>query len=149
MGCLPMSSWSVVQSTLDDAAHHLMHCKAPPTLGLRFALSLTELLLGGCLLCAGGVEPAFVLLSCAGTKRPNLSAEDQARVLAAKRRGEEQLRTSGLGYAIIRPGPLVDEPGGYKALVFDQGDRVTQSVSYADVADICLRTLREPEVRGQ
>ena len=44
------------------------------------------------------------------------------------------LRTSGLGYAVIRPGPLVDEPGGYKALAFDQGDRVTQPISAADVA---------------
>jgi predicted amidohydrolase YtcJ len=29
------------------------------------------------------------------------------RMLAAKRRGEESLRASGLGYTIIRPGPLV------------------------------------------
>lgn len=27
---------------------------------------------------------------------------------------------SGLGYTIVRPGPLVEEAGGYKALVFDQ-----------------------------
>lgn len=43
---------------------------------------------------------------------------------------------------------LQDEPGGYKALVFDQGDRVSQSVSAADVADICLRALHESEVRS-
>jgi uncharacterized protein YbjT (DUF2867 family) len=49
-----------------------------------------------------------------------VDAADLARVLAAKRRGEEHVRASGLGYTIIRPGPLVDEPGGYKALVFDQ-----------------------------
>jgi hypothetical protein len=39
-----------------------------------------------------------------------------------------------------------DEPGGYKALVFDQSNRVGQSVSAADVADICLRALYEPQV---
>jgi hypothetical protein len=44
---------------------------------------------------------------------------------------------------------LQDEPGGYKALVFDQGDRVGQSVSAADVADICLRALHESEVRAK
>lgn len=37
-----------------------------------------------------------------------------------KRQGEEGLRLSGLGYTIVRPGPLLEEPGGYKALVFDQ-----------------------------
>lgn len=61
----------------------------------------------------------------------------------AKRRGEDGLRASGLAYAIIRPGQLVDEPGGYRALVFDQSDRVSQPVSAADVADICLRALHE------
>jgi uncharacterized protein YbjT (DUF2867 family) len=88
------------------------------------------------------------LLSCAGAPRADVLPEDLQRILAAKRKGEEQLRSSGLGYSVIRPGPLVDEPGGYKALVFDQGDRVTQSVSFADVADICLRALHEPEVRA-
>lgn len=42
-----------------------------------------------------------------------------------------------------------NEPGGYKALVFDQGDRIGQSVSAADVADICLRALHEPEARNK
>lgn len=42
-----------------------------------------------------------------------------------------------------------DEPGGYRALVFDQGDRIGQSVSAADVADICLRALHESEARNK
>ena len=97
----------------------------------------------------GGAEPDVVLLSCAGAPRPGLDAADLARLAAAKRRGEEHLRASGLGYTVIRPGPLVDEPGGYKALVFDQGGRVTQPVSAADVADICLRALHEQEARNK
>lgn len=97
-----------------------------------------------------GVEPDFVLVSCAGSAtRPGVELDDLNRIVAAKRKGEEALRASGLGYTIIRPGPLVDEPGGYKALVFDQGDRVGQSVSAADVADICLRALHEPEARNK
>jgi hypothetical protein len=40
-------------------------------------------------------------------------------------------------------GQIVEEPGGYKTLVFDQGDRIDQPVSAADVADICLRSLHE------
>jgi uncharacterized protein YbjT (DUF2867 family) len=61
-----------------------------------------------------------VLLSCSGAPRPDIDAADLQKLVAAKRRGEEHLRASGLGYTIIRPGPLVDEPGGYKALLFDQ-----------------------------
>ena len=55
------------------------------------------------------------------------------------RRGEDALRRTGLGYTIVRPGPLLEEPGGYKALVFDQGNRITQSISIADVADVSLK----------
>lgn len=126
----------------------------------------------------------------------------------------QALRASGLGYTIVRPGALVEEPGGYKALVFDQarahlaslrffmhfvrhwrvgmlqlreeptyvctiapaplhpapeaflssirarpadetylsdaqGARITESISYADVADICLRALGEGEARNK
>jgi hypothetical protein len=81
----------------------------------------------------GGDEPDFILVSCAG-----LSAGDGAGELSngngasgsgrpttpaamvAKRAGEAALRNCGLGYTVVRPGPLMEEPGGYKALVFDQ-----------------------------
>ena len=33
--------------------------------------------------------------------------------------------------------------------MFDQGDRIGQSVSAADVADICLRALHEAEARNK
>jgi Complex I intermediate-associated protein 30 (CIA30) len=54
-----------------------------------------------------GVEPDFVLVSCSGAGRQGVEPADLARIVAAKRRGEEALRTTGLGYTIIRPGPLV------------------------------------------
>lgn len=62
--------------------------------------------------------------------------------------GEAKLRNSGLGYTIVRPGPMIEEPGGYKALVFDQGNRITQRISYADVADVCLKALHDPLARN-
>ena len=34
--------------------------------------------------------------------------------------GENVLKNTGLGYTVIRAGPLLEEPGGYKALIFDQ-----------------------------
>lgn len=95
----------------------------------------------------GGVEPDVVLVSCAGTGAD--ANADLAKVVEFKRRGEDILKISGLGYTIIRPGPIVSEPGGYKALVFDQGGRITESISAADVADICLRSLHEPAARNK
>jgi uncharacterized protein YbjT (DUF2867 family) len=72
----------------------------------------------------GGEQTDFILVSCAGA---GVDAAEglgngvaAAQRLSLKRRGEEALRQSGLGYTIVRPGPLLEEPGGYKALVFDQ-----------------------------
>lgn len=48
----------------------------------------------------------------------------------------------------MRPGALVEEAGGYRALVFDQGNRITQNISCADVADVCLRSLHESAARN-
>lgn len=80
----------------------------------------------------GGDESDFILVSCAGVgagdDKGDIGAAAMltsgrpttAVALAAKRRGEAALRNSGLGYTVVRPGPLMEEPGGYKALVFDQ-----------------------------
>lgn len=61
------------------------------------------------------------------------------------------MRDSGecLRRATCLAGLLVDEPGGYKALVFDQSDRITEPISAADVADICLRALHEGSARNK
>ncbi|KAI7843407.1 hypothetical protein COHA_003004 [Chlorella ohadii] len=97
----------------------------------------------------GGVETDFVLLSCSGAPRPDLAPASRDKVVTYKRKGEAALRNSGLGYTIVRPGPLVEEAGGYKALVFDQGNRITQGISCADVADVCLKALHNPEARNK
>lgn len=67
-----------------------------------------------------GEETDFILVSCAGALLAEEEPLSAAAVLSHKRKGEQALRHSGLGYTIIRPGPLLEEPGGYKALVFDQ-----------------------------
>ena len=67
-----------------------------------------------------GEETDFILVSCAGALVADDEPVSAAAVLSHKRKGEQALRYSGLGYTIIRPGPLLEEPGGYKALVFDQ-----------------------------
>lgn len=66
--------------------------------------------------------------SFAGSESNVLGSKEgvNARRVSLKRRGEASLRASGVGYCIVRPSALVQEPGGYKALVFDQGDRIQQ-----------------------
>jgi hypothetical protein len=93
-------------------------------------------------------EPTMVLVSCAAAAGADAAPDADAALLGAfagpesnvlgsaqgvnerrvalKRRGEASLRASGLGYCIVRPSALLQEPGGYRALVFDQGDRINQ-----------------------
>jgi uncharacterized protein YbjT (DUF2867 family) len=93
----------------------------------------------------GGAEPDFVLVGCAGV---GLDPDVLDKATESKRAAEALLRNSGLGYTIVRPGPLLDEPGGAKALLFDQGGRITEGIAIADVADVCLRAMHEAEARN-
>lgn len=99
----------------------------------------------------GGIETDFVLVSCGGAQRSEWGFDPSVRekVVTSKRKGESLLRSSGLGYTIVRPGALVEEAGGYRALVFDQGNRITQPVACADVADVCLKSLHDPLARNK
>ncbi|KAH6773251.1 high chlorophyll fluorescence phenotype 173 [Perilla frutescens var. hirtella] len=93
-----------------------------------------------------GQETDFILVSCTGS---GIEATRREQVLKAKKAGEDSLRRSGLGYTIIRPGPLVEEPGGQRALIFDQGNRISQGISCADVADICVKALHDATARNK
>ncbi|KAJ6321110.1 hypothetical protein OIU76_006443 [Salix suchowensis] len=93
-----------------------------------------------------GQETDFVLVSCSGL---GVEPTRREQVLQAKRAGEDSLRRSGLGYTIIRPGPLQEEPGGQRALIFDQGNRISQGISCADVADICVKALHDSTARNK
>ncbi|KAG6730595.1 hypothetical protein I3842_01G088700 [Carya illinoinensis] len=93
-----------------------------------------------------GQETDFVLVSCTGL---GIESTRREQVLKAKRAGEESLKISGLGYTIIRPGPLKEEPGGQRALIFDQGNRIYQGISCADVADICVKALHDSTARNK
>ncbi|KAL5699794.1 hypothetical protein ACHQM5_030649 [Ranunculus cassubicifolius] len=93
-----------------------------------------------------GPETDFVLVSCSGS---GIEANRREQVLKAKKAGEDSLRRSGLGYTIVRPGPLQEEPGGQRALIFDQGNRISQGISCADVADICVKALHDSSARNK
>ena len=99
---------------------------------------------------APGPPPSHSPACCrTSPHRADLDSAQRENLLGSKRRGEAVLRNSGLGYTVVRPGPLVEEAGGYKALVFDQGNRISQAISCADVADVCLKALHNPEARNK
>ncbi|MQM05640.1 hypothetical protein Taro_038452 [Colocasia esculenta] len=50
-----------------------------------------------------GQETDFILVSCTGL---GIEPNRREQVLKAKKAGEDSLRRSGLGYTIVRPGPL-------------------------------------------
>uniref|UniRef100_A0A5B7BA12 High chlorophyll fluorescence phenotype 173 protein n=1 Tax=Davidia involucrata TaxID=16924 RepID=A0A5B7BA12_DAVIN len=93
-----------------------------------------------------GQETDFILVSCTGL---GIEPTRREQVLRAKKAGEDSLRRSGLGYTIIRPGLLKEEPGGQRALIFDQGNRISQGISCADVADICVKALHDSTARNK
>jgi hypothetical protein len=94
-----------------------------------------------------GDETDFILVSCGGAHLEE--GEDKDKLVASKKSGEKIVRNSGLGYTVVRPGTLLEEPGGSKALVFDQGNRITMPISCADVADVCLRALHDEQARNK
>ena len=84
----------------------------------------------------------FVLVSSIG-----VTHEDHAlnkmfnNVLLWKFKGEEALRASGVPYTIVRPGGLLNEPGGQQAIILSQGDDGTGTIPRADLARVCVAAL--------
>jgi len=90
----------------------------------------------------------FVLVSSCSVTKPDHPLNKFGQVLTWKLKGEDALRASGLTYTIVRPGGLTDEPGGQAALIFDQGDRISGMISRADVAEVCIQALQQPNARN-
>jgi uncharacterized protein YbjT (DUF2867 family) len=93
---------------------------------------------------AVGVE-WFVLVSTISATRLNNPLNAFGKVLSWKLAGENAVRESGVPYTIIRPGGLTDQPGAKRALQIAQGDRIMGMVSRADVAELCIRALDNPD----
>jgi len=84
----------------------------------------------------------FVLVSSSGvTHEDHVLNKMMNNVLLWKFRGEEALRSSGVPYTIVRPGGLVNGPGGSESLVFAQGDTTAGRINREDVALICIAAL--------
>lgn len=110
---------------------------SPEAVDYRGVKALVEAAAG-----SGGVEH-FVLVSSMGITQPTHPLNRFANnILLWKGLGENALRFSGLNYTIVRPGGLIDEPGGQAGIRVGQGDTMEQGrIPRADVARVCVAAL--------
>lgn len=87
----------------------------------------------------------FVLVSSISVTHANHPLNCFGRILDWKLKGEDTLRESGLSYAIIRPGGLIDPTDDQKLLVIDQGDKITGTISRKALAETCLCAADYPQ----
>jgi uncharacterized protein YbjT (DUF2867 family) len=100
---------------------------------------------------SAGVQQ-FVLVSSRSVTQPDHPLNKMfGDVLRWKLQGENALRASGIPYTIIRPGGLLNGPGGESTIVFEQGDTATAqtTITRADVAELCVQALKFPEARNR
>lgn len=69
--------------------------------------------------------------------------------LRAKGDAETAIRRSGLGYTILRPGRLTNEPPGGEVLVGEGGDTLYGTIPRADVARLMAAAPFTPEARNR
>jgi len=94
----------------------------------------------------------FVLVSSRSVTQPDNPLNKLfGNVLIWKLKGEDALRASGLPYTVVRPGGLINKPGGDQDIVFEQGDTVRDqtTITRADVARVCVAALKYPEARNR
>ena len=96
-----------------------------------------------------GIAQLVLVSSSAVTKAADYPMAFMRPILAAKFEGEQALRASGVPYTIVRPGGLVDEPGGKLAVQFAQGDTTTGRIPRADVATACIEALGRKDALGR
>jgi len=112
----------------------------------------------------GAGSPQVVMVSSAAVTRPAWSEEKRQRlagcadipivrlnpfgILDKKRVTEDVLRNSGVRYTVVRPVGLNDQgPPGRPLLV--QGDVAVGRISRADLAELIVQLLTEPEASGK
>lgn len=93
----------------------------------------------------------FVLVSSGATsKAENFPVPFMRPILAFKFKSEEFLRNSGVPYTVVKPGGLVDEPGGRTEIQLFQGDVNTMGrIPREDVATVCVAALGDEQAMGK
>jgi len=94
----------------------------------------------------------FVLVSSMGVTHDDHPLNKMfGNILVWKRKGEEAVRASGVPYTIVRPGGLLDTPGGKAGIRAFQGDDLKNNgrIPRADVAAVCLSALGNPRAASK
>jgi uncharacterized protein YbjT (DUF2867 family) len=94
----------------------------------------------------------FVLVSSMGVTHDDHPLNKMfGNILVWKRKGEEAVRASGVPYTIVRPGGLLDTPGGKAGIRAFQGDDLKNNgrIPRADVAAVCLNALGNPRAASK
>jgi uncharacterized protein YbjT (DUF2867 family) len=92
----------------------------------------------------------LVIVSSAGvTQKDHMLNKMFDNVLLWKAKGEAAVRASGVPYTIVRPGGLVNKPGGQSGVRLEQGDQGTGIIPRADVARVCVAALKSPAARNR
>jgi uncharacterized protein YbjT (DUF2867 family) len=105
-----------------------------------------------------GVEHIVLVGSMGGTN-PNhpLNQMGNGKILIWKREAEQYLIDSGIDYTIIRAGGLLDLEGGLRELLVGKNDTllsnppdgIPTSIPRADVAEVVVQALQEPDARNK
>lgn len=105
-----------------------------------------------------GVQQIVLVGSMGGTNKNHmLNKMGNSNLLLWKRKSEQYLIDSGIDYTIIRAGGLLDQPGGKRELVVSKHDillgnppeGITTSIPRADVADVVVQALLQPDARNK
>lgn len=99
---------------------------------------------------AAGVRHVCLVSSMGVTHPEHPLNKRLNNILDWKLKGEAALRASGVGYTIVRPGGLRDEPGGTQGVQAMQGDTLENegTIPRADVAAACVAALTTAAAAG-
>jgi len=94
----------------------------------------------------------FVLVSSMGATHTDHPLNRMfGNILVWQKKGEDVLRASGVPYTVVRPGGLLDAPGGRAGVKVFQGDDLRNQgrIPRADVATVCLAALGNSAAQGK
>jgi uncharacterized protein YbjT (DUF2867 family) len=107
---------------------------------------------------AAGVQHIVLVGSMGGTDENHpLNRLGNGNILVWKRKAEQYLIDSGIDYTIVRAGGLLDKSGGKRELLVGKDDELLKnppngiptSIPRADVAEVVVQALREPNARNK
>jgi uncharacterized protein YbjT (DUF2867 family) len=101
-----------------------------------------------------GFRGRFLYMSTVGVTTPSPAAAVlnliKRNILKWRKQAEEEIRSSGIDYTIIRAGMLTNAPAGRRAIEIGQSGyplAFQYRISRADVAEVFVQALAHPETR--